>query len=49
MLILKYGMWKFSLPIGVLEGCVASTLYQDVLYMFMLINNFVFVYMLLTC
>jgi hypothetical protein len=44
LLIIKYILWKFPIVVGVLEGCVASTLCLDVIPIFMLINNSVYLF-----
>jgi hypothetical protein len=42
-------MWKFSLVVGLLEGRFTSTLYLDVMLIFILINNYILLCMLRNC
>jgi hypothetical protein len=49
LLVLKYNLRKFFLAIGILGSCVPSTLCLNVMTMYMLINGFVYVCMLLNC
>jgi hypothetical protein len=49
MLIFKYILWKISLVVGVLGSCVPSTLCLYMMHISMIINNTVFVCILLNC